>query len=243
MRIISGMHRSGTSIVARLFFEAGIDMGDPESFYRPDQWNPDGYFEQPEIHAINMPLINGFFGRLSYFWLPSTKTIMQRAKTKSEQIRATAQKYDTILVKETRFSLTLPAWLENGANVEGILVCLREPIEVARSIQKRNHTILAHGYYLWEVHNKRLDENSQSIPKWYVNYHHLLNPETQFQEMKNAFLFMGYSIDDKKLKELLKNYVKPSMNHNREQSHAYPSKVQSLWDELLSRHASQVLGS
>ena len=73
MRIITGMHRSGTSLVARLFYEFGADMGTPEYFYRPDKWNPEGYFEQPDIHAINMPLINGPWWKLAYFWLPSTK--------------------------------------------------------------------------------------------------------------------------------------------------------------------------
>ncbi len=59
MKIISGMHRSGTSLVARLFFEGGANMGNPLEFYRSDKWNTDGYFEQPDIHSINMPLING----------------------------------------------------------------------------------------------------------------------------------------------------------------------------------------
>jgi hypothetical protein len=241
MRLISGMHRSGTSLVARLFYEAGANMGDPDSFYRPDEWNPDGYFEQPDIHAINMPLINGIFGRLSYFWLPSTDRIMKRASSKTQLIRDTAQKYDDKLVKETRFCLTLPAWLANGAKVERILVCLREPIAVARSIQKRNHNIIAHGFYLWELHNRRLEENSVNIPKWYINYHNLLNPETQFEELKNAFTFMGYPIEDSKLEELLQCYVKTSMNHNPVEAYAYPTKLQILWDELLSRHANQSL--
>ena len=72
------MHRSGTSLVARLFFEAGEDLGDPANFYRPDRWNPDGYFEQPDIHAINMPLVHGIWGRLSYFAPPSTHAVLKR---------------------------------------------------------------------------------------------------------------------------------------------------------------------
>ena len=70
MKLISGMHRSGTSLVAQLFFEAGADMGNPSTFYPTDKWNSDGYFEQTDILAINQPLINGFLGRFSYFWLP-----------------------------------------------------------------------------------------------------------------------------------------------------------------------------
>ena len=42
MKIITGMHRSGTSLVAQIAHRAGAEMGDPETFYRPDRWNPDG---------------------------------------------------------------------------------------------------------------------------------------------------------------------------------------------------------
>ena len=241
MHLISGMHRSGTSLVARLFYEAGVDMGDPANFYRPDMWNPDGYFEQPDIHAINMPLINGMFWKFSYFFLPSTKTILRRAKPKAKLIRETAAKYDNKLVKETRFCLTLPAWLEQGTHIERILVCLREPVAVARSIQKRNHTFLAHSFYMWELHNRRLQENSVNIPKWYINYHRLLNPETQFEEFRNAVAFMGYEIEDQKIKTLLKTVVKPGMNHNPQEDYPYPRYVRELWNELLDKHTNQVL--
>ena len=44
MYLITGMHRSGTSLVAQIFFEVGMDFGDPENFYPADRWNPDGYF-------------------------------------------------------------------------------------------------------------------------------------------------------------------------------------------------------
>jgi len=67
MKIITGMHRSGTSLVARLFFEAGADLGDPTTFYRPDRWNPDGYYEQPEIHGLNMKLTEGWLWKFVFF--------------------------------------------------------------------------------------------------------------------------------------------------------------------------------
>jgi hypothetical protein len=129
LRIITGMHRSGTSLIAQLFYRAGADMGDPDTFYRPDRWNPEGYFEQPTIHAINMPLINGMWGKLAYFRLPSTETILRRAERREEQIKNTASQYEGKVIKETRFCLTLPAWLKYGATVNKVLICLREPID------------------------------------------------------------------------------------------------------------------
>ena len=237
--IITGMHRTGTSLVARLFYESGADMGNADEFYRPDKWNPDGYFEQPDIHAINMPLINGPWWKFSYFYLPSTETILNRAKKRATQIKQIAARYQGKVVKETRYCLTLPAWSKYGAKVDRILVCLRDPVQVARSIQKRNFTTLNHGFNLWYIHNSRLLENAEHIPMWFIYYNNLLDEQDYFIEMKGAFQFFGYDFPDETLAQLQKKCVKPQMNHNPEQTDIYPRKVAVLWQELLERHKKQ----
>ena len=233
------MHRSGTSLVARLFYEAGTDMGNPDTFYRPDRWNPEGYYEQPGIHAINMPLINGPWWKVAYFRLPSTQTILKRAEKRVDQIQQTATDYEGKVIKETRFCLTLPAWQKYGAQVDKILICLRDPIQVAQSIKKRNRTLLRHGYYLWRVHNKRILKHAKDIPVWFVYYPNLINPETHRQEMDAAFRFFGYHFNDDQLHEIKKKAVRPHMNHYPEQSASYPPRIESLWDDLRQRHAAQ----
>ena len=79
------------ALVAKV--EAGADLGNPETLYPGDRWNPDGYFEQPDIHAINMPLIHGPWGRLAYFFLPSQSTIIKRGQKMSARIKNTAALY------------------------------------------------------------------------------------------------------------------------------------------------------
>lgn len=242
MKIISGMHRSGTSLIARLFYEAGADLGDSKQFYRPDRWNPDGYFEQPDIHAINIPLINGPWWKFAYFRLPSNKTISKRGKSFANQINKTCDRYQSKIVKETRFCLTLPAWLKYGAGgqIDKIIVCLREPIQVASSIRKRNFIPTKYALNLWYVHNKRLLENTREIPLWFIKYHNIVNEKLFLKEMKNAFNFFGYDFSDNELEELRKKCVKPKMNHfNVEMAGSYPHKIEKLWKELLRRHENQ----
>ena len=119
-----------------------------------------------------MPLINGPWWKFAYYRLPSTKMILKRSEKRAEQIQHTAQAYRGKVIKETRFCLTLPAWLKYGAEVDKILICLRDPIPVARSIQKRNTTALRHGYYMWHLHNDRILEHAEvaDIPIWIVDY-------------------------------------------------------------------------
>lgn len=227
--------------MARLFFEAGADMGNPDTFYRPDRWNPEGYYEQPDIHAINMPLIYGALWKFAYFHLPSTETIIRRAEKRRDQIQNTAKAYHGKVIKETRFCLTLPAWLECGAKVDRILICLRDPIQVARSIQKRNHTTLSHGYYMWRLHNDRIlrHANTGNIPVWIVDYNRALDENTYLQEVGAAFRFFGFNLTNSDLTDLRNKAVRTQMNHNPEQVEAYPPKVRALWNKLRERHADQ----
>jgi hypothetical protein len=241
LRIITGMHRSGTSLIAQLFYRAGADMGDSDTFYRPDRWNPDGYYEQPDIHAINMPLINGMWGKLAYFRLPSTKTILRRAEGMEQRIRNTASKYEGKVIKETRYCLTLPAWLKYGATVDRVLICLREPIQVARSIQRRNHSVLRHGYYMWVEHNTRILSHTEqnNIPVWIVDYNRVLDPDTYQQEMGAAFRFLGLDLSPDSLDDLRAQCVKPKLSHHSDASYAYPEDLARLLKSIKQQHAEQ----
>lgn len=238
MYIITGMHRSGTSLVARLFCESGADMGDPAHFYRPDRWNPEGYYEQPEIHAVNMPLINGPWGRLAYLRLPTTNTILRRAARRRDQIRETAAKYDGKIVKETRFCLTLPAWLACGARVEKILVCLRDPIAAVESIRKRNAISLRRAYSLWLVHHQRLFDSVGDISLWFIYYGNLLDEKKFGGEIVPALRFFGTDVRPE-LESLRSRTVRTHMDHSPDNAVTYPPQIECVWRKLLDRHTDQ----
>lgn len=235
------MHRSGTSLVTRIFHAMGADLGDEKSFYRPDRWNPEGYFEQPDIHRINMPLVNGVFWKFSYFFLPSTRTILHRGQGLSNLIRKTYQKYEDILVKETRFCLTMPAWMAEGARFDKVIICLRHPYEVARSIQKRNYTLLSHGYYLFNEHNSRILEHIEQAgaQAWYVNYANLLNREEAICEMEGALEFMEMEYKPQALHNFITKAIREPLNRMGTIQVHLPQKTALLWQRLIERHRYQ----
>ncbi len=53
MNIITGMHRSGTSFLANLVFEAGGDFGPREKMLEADSFNAAGYFENTDFLVFN----------------------------------------------------------------------------------------------------------------------------------------------------------------------------------------------
>ena len=239
MQIISGMHRSGTSLVARLFYEAGADLGDPRTFYRPDRWNPEGYYEQPDIHAVNMPLVHGRWGRLSYLRLPSETRIRDRGRRRPGQIRELISQYRERVVKDTRFCLTLPAWLDAGAPVTRIVVCLRDPSSVARSLRTRNRIPLWLGHHLWREHNRRLLKHAAGIPLWFVRFENLLDPSRFRGELESVLSFCGLPINGQQAEALRETVVKPSLDHFPSSREPLAGITEPLWGQLCRKHATQ----
>jgi hypothetical protein len=233
MKLITGMHRSGTSLVARLIYESGGDFGDPETFYPPDRWNPDGYFEQPDVHAMNMPLVNGSLGRLSYLSLPKKPTILKRAEKMN--LAVAAKTYGQKIVKETRFCLTLPAWLDQGVEIEKILICLRDPVSVAKSLKKRNRLPVWKGVKLWQQHYECLLENAMDIPRRIIYYDDLLNPDLFAKELRPSLNFLGLDADKEELTALFTKCVRPS----DKVCGPIPKAVDRLWSELKEMHSNQ----
>ena len=52
--LITGMHRSGTSLVARLLAECGCFIGQPEDLMPPKPDNPEGFWELLAAFDINV---------------------------------------------------------------------------------------------------------------------------------------------------------------------------------------------
>ena len=110
MLLVTGMHRSGTSITTQLLLEAGAKLGNPDKLFPGDKWNPDGYFEQMEILDVNISLVNGPWGKLSYLSPPSENLILKRADKLEKKIMELATSHMDLIVKDPRFCLTFPVW-------------------------------------------------------------------------------------------------------------------------------------
>ena len=227
------MHRSGTSLVARLFYELGEDMGEPEGFYTPDRWNPDGYFEQRAVVAVNKKLLHGPWWKFSYLWLPSEGTILRRAEKNETVITEMIDSYRHKTVKDPRFCLTLPAWLRHGAPVDKVLVCLRKPVDVALSLRRRDGAPLHRGLHLWYAHNLRLCRYIERVPSCIVLYENLLREESSLLEMRLALSFFGYRLEDKELESLRDKCIRSRGTQEQDPGISHSSDLNALWETML----------
>ena len=231
MKLICGMHRSGTSLVARLAHAAGGDFGDERTFHPGDRWNPDGYFEQREILDLNIALVNGPWGRVAYLRLPSDATIARRARRKAPVIRRLAEKYDGHVVKENRFCLTLGAWREHGANLERLLVVFRHPNAVAQSLGRRNHLPSTLSFSLWLDHHRRLFSHSESIASRTLSHERLVGPDAQRRSREVAKIAWLVGCEPAAVAPLAEQFSRPVPGA---ETHGLSRPVQDMYDRLMA---------
>src|SRR5262245_28150013 len=136
---IVGMHRSGTSMVAKLLHESGLHLGNASDLMPADAHNEDGYWEHVRFLELNEAILN----ELGAAWdSPPHLTADWKRLSALPQVRGQA---DALFQefggsepwgwKDPRTSLTLPFWLERCPDLK-MIICVRNPFEVAVSLRR-----------------------------------------------------------------------------------------------------------
>lgn len=154
---IAGMHRSGTSMVARLLQQCGLYLGDEASMLPPAPDNPEGFFEHAGFVALNDEVLKALGGAWDApppaMWAiaPELPALRERAAALVAGFAAHAPWG----WKDPRNSLTLPFWQSVVPDLR-IVVCLRNPIAVASSLAARSGVTQAFGLRLWQAYHERV---------------------------------------------------------------------------------------
>lgn len=139
---VTGMHRTGTSLVSRLVNLLGVDLGRDESLLPPAEDNPGGFWENSEIKRVNDRVLHTLGGSwheppaLPNDW--QNDPVLDPARQDAASVLASeARDIEPFGWKDPRTSLTLPFWL-TVTRVRSNIVCLRQPSAVAASLAERN---------------------------------------------------------------------------------------------------------
>ena len=144
-------------MIARLMRACGLDLGRPEDLMGPAPDNPDGFFEHRGIVALNDELLS----RANASW-DSPPRDFDWMSTTIADLRPLARGIISELGarepwgwKDPRTSLTLRFWRAEAADLR-VVVALRNPLEVATSLQRRNGMAIEDGLVLWRCYNDAL---------------------------------------------------------------------------------------
>ena len=179
---VLGMHRSGTSALCAALQACGVSFGD-QLLDPMDGVNDEGFWEDAEVVAINESLLRAVGsewylcdpGILAQDWSASPFDT-QRAQARAIIDRGFGgSKVEA--VKDPRFCLTLPFWLELCGEL-GIAVSTsvinRAPIEVARSLEARDGFPLGYGLRLYQTYRLGIARHAPDTTV-YLTYSQLLS--------------------------------------------------------------------
>lgn len=160
---ITGMHRSGTSMLALLLRACGLDLGGERNFAPVNPDNRLGFAEDLRFVDLNDRLLASAGGAWDRPPDPARigrglTGLLHRAaarrllRRRSARHRATGHPWGW---KDPRMALTMPFWQPLAPEMK-VIICLRHPAEVARSLAVRTYGRSDEGEALWLAYNRRL---------------------------------------------------------------------------------------
>ncbi|MEW6272794.1 MAG: hypothetical protein AB1689_26250 [Thermodesulfobacteriota bacterium] len=153
--VIVGMHRSGTSALARCCNLLGVDLGN--EFIPTRQDNEAGFWEDARVKDADdlalaaQGLLWDDVRPLPERW-EEGRGIAEVRERLAATLAALAAPGRLFGVKDPRISRLLPLWLpllEGLGATPGFLVALRHPAEVAHSLARRDGLTPARSHLLW----------------------------------------------------------------------------------------------
>jgi glycosyltransferase involved in cell wall biosynthesis/GT2 family glycosyltransferase len=183
--IVTGAHRSGTSAISNFLAGLGIDVGDPAMMLQQAQDNPKGFFERLDVLSLNDDILrcaNSSWDRPDMRLLEERQEIAvtDDIHSRIQHLLGSFQAGDNhFLLKDPRFSLTLPVWQKHLAHPL-VIICIRNPLETARSLQKRNGFSIYKSLAIWEAYLCRLLANCRDLNCLFVHFNRILKDPLQY---------------------------------------------------------------
>jgi glycosyltransferase involved in cell wall biosynthesis len=161
--VVLGMHRSGTSALARVLNLCGAFL--PAKVKPPKLGvNPKGFWEPEAVLDLNVRLMRHLGGDWSRvdFELPTEGHVVDEFESDVGALLASEYEHRAVIaLKDPRISVLAPLWhraLAAGGYRPVYAVAVRNPLEVARSLHARGDMTVGEGLVLWLAYMRRVAE-------------------------------------------------------------------------------------
>lgn len=219
--VVLGMHRSGTSAVARGLQVLGVELGDRLMPPAADN-NEKGFWEDVDANALDRELLQAL-GREWDSVVPVSRSELDRADLGAFRLRAVELLRDRLAdkrmygLKDPRISVLLPFWktaFEHvGADVSYVL-CARHPLSVARSLNKRDGIEPEKSHYLWLHHVASSILETRGERRVVVGYDLLMQqPEAQLRRIARA-LGLPFDPASQAFAEYAREFLSEGLRHS-----------------------------
>ncbi len=216
--LVLGMHRSGTSTLARGLRVLGVALG--KNLLPAHPCNPKGFFEDAGLYAFNKALL----AQLGLTWrspgAPDTAALRRLAAgppgvTALSLLREKSAGQAIPGLKDPRMSRLLPFWrpvLAASGLRAHCCIALRHPESVAHSLWQRDRLDAEHSHALWLAYLLDALEGSAGLPRLLTDYGLLLHrPERQLQRLGH---FLDLPLDPAELTLFADDFLDKTLCHH-----------------------------
>jgi hypothetical protein len=176
--LVLGMHRSGTSALTGTLAKLGVCLGREESALPPRPDNPRGFWENIGIFAANERLLTQIdsswddTSALPLDWQRHPAALRAKREIR-ELLESEMAGAEVWAVKDPRLCRLLPLWREMleemGVSISYVM-CVRHPLEVARSLAARDGFSVEKGFALWLRHVQEAELSTRGAARVAVAY-------------------------------------------------------------------------
>ncbi len=215
---VLGMHRSGTSVTARILNLLGIYLGPEEHLIgsRPD--NPGGFWECQPIVDLNVEILERLGG--NWHEVPGFPAGWETAS----ELADLRQKARTLVAryfvagswgfKDPRTCLTIEFWKQLLPPMH-FVICLRSPAEVAQSLTKRDGFSIEKSIRLWQRYTGDAIEHTAGFTRHFIFYEDLINSHREEVSRLAQFVGRRDALEQPALSSAIDNLIDTGDYHHR----------------------------
>lgn len=225
--LLCGMHRSGTSVMAKMLASLGISPGAEDELLAPHaQDNPDGYWERRDVYDAHV----GFMAELGLDWdrvAWMSPHLLQRREstvlgTRLSGILEGLGEREPWLIKDPRLCLLMPVWREVAPDA-AIAVAVRHPLSIAASLASSPRGIYPTrlSLLLWQKYMLRLLADLDGRPVLFVSYERLVaDPSAELPRILRLLAAQGLPEPPSEAVQRACAVVNSGLHRNRQQEDA-----------------------
>jgi glycosyltransferase involved in cell wall biosynthesis len=196
----------------------GVYLGPEEHILQPDKDNPKGYWEHKLLSYLGEDILIRLGGNhieppvFPPGWesSPELADLRQRARVIIEDDFSTSKLWGW---KDPRNCLLLPFW-QQIVKPTHFVICLRNPISVARSLEHRNGTSFEKGINLWLVHMQSALKYTASQRRYFVFYEDVMKDWQKELQRLAEFLGKAKLAEQTAIQKLVQKFIDQELyNH------------------------------
>lgn len=216
---ILGMHRSGTSALMGALNILGVNLG--TNLMNPSEDNPKGYFENNNIYQLNeniLKCLNSSWDDL--FQLPDKWWEKEELRVYKEEaigiIKKELSHEEIFGIKDPRLCILFPFWQDifKELNIKPYYIILvRDPLEVAESLKKRDGFSPEKSIILWMRHMLDAEFYSRDFPRVFISFDELLKDPERIIKKISSSLNIKFPKGYRDVKSDIKQFLEPGLKH------------------------------